>query len=208
MENIQDKGADLEEKQQEEELLKETPEDEVRQATIEKFGLNEEVDGELITKLVEDGLESRKKLSTAIKQKRSWRTKAQEAGIKPKSEEIPQPKGQEPISTNVESIIDKALDKRELDSLELSDELKKQVETYAKVQGVSVKKALSSDYVSFLREKEEKKERVENASLGTGRKGTAKKDYSDMKPEDFDLKTPEGKAEFAKYEDYLRKTLG
>lgn len=109
---------------------------------------------------------------------------------------------------DVESVIGKVLDKRELESLEMSDELKKEVQTYAKVQGVSVQKALTSNYISFLKEKEEKKKRAENASLGTRGKGITKKDYVDAKATDFDLTTPEGKADFAKYEDFLRKKLG
>jgi hypothetical protein len=107
-----------------------------------------------------------------------------------------------------ESVINKVLDKRELESLDLSDGLKREVETYAKVQGISVKKALSSDYISFLKEKEEKKQKIDDASLGSKRRANTKKDYSEMTASDFDLKTPDGKAEFAKYEDYLRKELG
>ena len=106
-----------------------------------------------------------------------------------------------------ESVINKVLDKRELESLDLSDNLKKEIKTYAEIQGISVKKALDSDYISFLKEKEEKKQKIDDASLGSNRKKT-KKDYSEMKVTDFDLTTPEGKAEFSKYEEYIKKTLG
>jgi len=108
---------------------------------------------------------------------------------------------------DMDKIIDAKLEKRDLDALDLSDELKKEVSTYAKIQGVSVKKALSSDYISFLKDKEEKNQRIDDASLGSKRKPT-KKDYSDMKPSDFNLGTPEGKADFAKYEEHLRQQLG
>ena len=108
---------------------------------------------------------------------------------------------------NLQEIVNATLEKRDLDSLDLSDELKKEVSNYSKLQGISVKKALNSEYISFLKDKEEKKERIDNASLGTKRKAV-KKDYSDMKASDFDLKTTEGKAEFAKYEQYLREQLG
>src|SRR3990167_5456057 len=103
---------------------------------------------------------------------------------------------------------DAKLLKTELENLDLSDELKKEVATYAKVQGISVKKALSSDYISFLKEKEEKKEKNNNASLGSNRKGTTKKDYSEKKASEFDLRTPEGRAEHAKYQEYLKEQLG
>lgn len=111
-------------------------------------------------------------------------------------------------TSDIDKLLDAKLEKRELDSLDLSDELKKEVSTYAKVQGISVRKALNSDYISFLKDREEKKEKIDNASLGSKRKASTKKDYSEMKATDFDLKSPEGKAEFAKYEEYLRQQLG
>ena len=56
--------------------------------------------------------------------------------------------------------VDAVLEKRELEDLELGDELKREVQNYAKLNGVSIKKALSSDYISFLKEKEEKISKV------------------------------------------------
>ncbi len=130
-----------------------------------------------------------------------WIKKPKPVEIKPK---VPVPT---PKDADIDSILEAKLEKRDLDALDLSDELKKEVSTYAKVQGISVKKALQSDYISFLKEKEEKKEKIDNASLGSKRK-SVKKDYSEMKASDFDLKTPEGKADFAKYEQHLREQLG
>src|SRR3990167_76007 len=121
---------------------------------------------------------------------------------KAKSSQKPAPVG------DIDKLLDAKLEKRELENLDLSDELKKEVATYAKVQGISVKKALSSDYISFLKEKEEKKEKNNNASLGSNRKGTTKKDYSEKKASDFDLRTPEGRAEHAKYQEYIKEQLG
>jgi hypothetical protein len=200
--------------QKEVEELNETPksltEDEIRDQVIEKFGLSEDENSELIDKLVKDKVIETKKFSTAISQKINWRTKAQELESKGK----PESKTEVPVSTVVvkEPVFDEnkvleLLDKRELDSLDLSDSLKKEASNYAKLNNVSIKKALSSDYISFLKEKEEKNERISNASLGNSRKPVTK-DYGSMKPSDFNLKTPEGKAEFAKYEDELRKKLG
>jgi hypothetical protein len=125
---------------------------------------------------------------------------------KPKPITEIKPKVIEKVVTD-ESVINKVLDKRELESLDMSDTLKKEIETYANLKGISVKKALKSDYISFLVEKEEKDKKIDNASLGSGRRGV-KKDYENMKSTDFDMRTPEGKAEFAKWEDYTRKKLG
>lgn len=137
------------------------------------------------------------------------RAKKAEAAEKLAKDELAKSKtsGKPAPASDIDSIVEAKLEKRDLDALDLSDELRKEVSTYAKVQGVSIKKALSSDYITFLKQKEEKNDKIDNASLGSKRKAT-KKDYSDMKPSDFDLKTPEGKADFAKYEEHIRSELG
>ena len=64
-----------EEKQFDQEVLSETKEEEVRSSLIEKYGLNEEDNAELLDQLVADNLESRKKLSKAVQQKINYRDK-------------------------------------------------------------------------------------------------------------------------------------
>lgn len=135
------------------------------------------------------------------------RAKRAEADLK-KLKDQPKAEEKKPDAQVDESKINAILDKRDLESLDLSDELKREVQNYAKLNNVSVKKALSSDYIQFQKEKHEKKERAEEASLGSKGKAPLKKDYSTAKPEDFDLRTDEGRKEFAKYEEHLRKTLG
>lgn len=135
------------------------------------------------------------------------RMKKAEAEVKLAKEELAKKPSEKPAPvSNLQEIVNATLEKRELEALDLSDELKKEISTYAKIQGVSVKKALKSDYISFLQEKEEKTEKTDNASLGSNRKGT-KKDYSDIKASSFDLRTPEGKAAHAEYQEHIRKKL-
>ena len=203
----------MEDIQKEVEELKETPkplaENEVRDEIIEKYGLSEDDNSELIDKLVEDKIVAHKKFSTAISQKINWRTKAQDLE-KGKPEPKPEVKDTTITKTEVfdENKIVEVLEKRDLEALELSDELKKEVQTYAKVQGISIKKALSSDYIKFRQEQDEKKDKITNASLGSNRKGTSKKDFSKMKPTDFDLRTPEGREEHSKYQEFIKSNLG
>ena len=157
----------------------------------------------------ETGDESKPKY-TENEKKLYARTKKAEADLKianAKLAEKNNPGKPAPVG-DVSKIISAELDKRDLDALDVSDELKKEVSTYAKVQGISIKQALKSDYISFLKEKEDKKERINNASLGGNRRGNTKKDYSEMTASDFDLRTPEGKADFAKFEEHLKKELG
>ncbi len=104
--------------------------------------------------------------------------------------------------------IDERFEKRELDSLKLSDEIEKEVSNYAKLNNVSINAAASSEYIQFKIEKEKKKAEIEEASLGKNNKKAIIKNYEEAKLSDFDLKTPEGREEFKKYEEYLRKKLG
>lgn len=134
------------------------------------------------------------------------RAKKAEAELK-KLKNQPKPEKKESVQPTREEIL-KVLDERELDSLDFGDELKKEVQNYAKISGVSIKKALSSDYIVFLKEKIEKKQRAEDASLGNKSRATVKRDYSTYNPGESDLRTPEGKADFAKWEDHVRKELG
>lgn len=204
----------MEDIQKQVEELNETPKslssDEIRNQVVEKFGLSEDGDSELIDKLVQDKVIEAKKFSTAITQKINWRTKAQELETKVKPESTPEVKA--PIVAPSESKFDEnkvieVLEKRDLDALDLSDSLKTEVSNYAKLMKIPVKKALGSDYITFLKEKEDKIQKINDASLGNSRK-PVHKDYGSMKASDFDLKTPEGRADFAKYEDDLRKKLG
>lgn len=117
---------------------------------------------------------------------------------------VEKPKVVVPPAEDITNVVRQQLEERDLEALEVSDELKKEVQTYAKLQGISIKKAMNSDYIQFRKEKEELKLKTENASLTSKRKGTAKKDYSETQATDFDLTTPEGKAGFKEYKEWLK----
>jgi len=181
-----------------EEEIKETEEDEIRQQIIEKYGLDEIEQPDLIDQLVEEHMETKKKLSTAIKQKRKWREEAQKK-VSSKEE-----KSEEKSPSDIERLIDERFDQRELDISDLSDELKKEVQAYAKVQGIRIKDALNSEYIGFLKGKEEQRKKEEEASTSFKRKSQAGRDFSKMSPEDFDLTTEEGQKGFEEYKKWLK----
>jgi len=181
-----------------EEEIKETEEDEVRQQIIEKYGLDEIEQPDLIDQLVEEYMETKKKLGTAIKQKRKWREEAQKK-VSSKEE-----KSEEKSPSDIERLIDERFDQRELDISDLSDELKKEVQVYAKVQGIRIKDALNSEYIGFLKGKEEQEKKEEEASTSFKRKSQAGRDFSKMSPEDFDLTTEEGQKGFEEYKKWLK----
>lgn len=198
--------AELEkEKQQETELLKETPADEVRLSIIEKYGLDEDANSELIERLVESETESGKRLSTAIKQKISWREKAQKpAPTEQKKEETPQPVPKDDVKKLISDTLTEALEERDLSSLDFSDELKKELKNYAKVSGLTVKQAMTSDYFIYLKDKEDKAEKVANASIGGKRRSPSRQEYSAEKPPKPDMSTKEGREEWAEYRKFLK----
>lgn len=200
MENIQEKGVDPDEKQQEEELLKETPSDELKQSIIEKYGLDEMADEELINKLIEGETKSRKTLSTAIKQKRSWREKA-EARTEQKPEEKPQP---QPKEDDIQKIIDQKFEERELLSLDISDELKQEIKTYAKAGGLTIKQVLQSDYFKFLKIEEEKRQKVEEAAIGGKRRAPIRQEFKAGETPEVDMSTEEGRKTWAGYKQWLK----
>ena len=188
--------------QAEKEQLKETPEAEVRESLIEKYGLDELEQSDLIESLVKDRLEDRKKLSTVIGQKITWREKAQSSEQKPEVKPQAQPNSfsREDILKEVEE----KMEMKELESLELSDELKTEVKSYAKVNSVSYREALKSPYMQFRKKEADEVLKADEASISSKHKTMAKRDFSEMSPADFDLTTEEGRNGWEEYKKTLK----
>ena len=199
MENIRNEGVDPTEKQHEEEALKVVSDDELRSQVIEKYGLEEDDNPDLIDKLVEDRKEGQKNLSTAIRQKIDWRAKAQTP--KEKEEGTP-PKETPPPQVDIDAVVNAKFEERDLALLDLGDEVKAEVKAYAKAKGVSVHEAAKSEYIGFLRTKEEDKIREREASASTKGTGkTAKRDFSKLADEDIRNLSDE---EFTAYKEHLK----
>lgn len=210
MEEIQKPGEEEtltpEEQIAEDEALKETPDDEIKKSIIETYGFDEEIDTEVISKLVEKRKEEQKNLSTAISQKRKWREKAQK-GEKPEEKPQVQPVEPKEEQLSVSQVVQGELEKRDIDSLELSDELKEEVKSYAKLNNVSVKKAFNSDYIQFKKGKEDEKATTENASIKSTHKTMANSNFSKMTPADFDLSTEEGREDYKGFKAWVKGNI-
>jgi len=209
MEEIQKEGEqDPKEKLAEEEALKEVPEDTIRSEVIEKYGLNEDDNSELIDKLVGDFKEGRKNLSTAIRQKIDWRTKAQtpkgeKQEVKPQE---PAQKTTPPTSVeDIDKLVGEKFEERDLASMELSDELKSEVKAYAKAKKISYREAAKSEYITFLKGKEDERIKAEEASASSsGKSIKAKRDFGNLSEGEIANLDDE---EFAEYKKWL-KTQG
>ena len=188
--------------QAEKEQLKETPEAEVRESLIEKYGLDELEQSDLIESLVKDRLEDRKKLSTVIGQKITWREKAQSSEQKPEVKPQAQPNSfsREDILKEVEE----KMEMKELESLELSDELKTEVKSYAKVNSVSYREALKSPYMQFRKKEADEVLKADEASISSKHKTMAKRDFSEMNIADHDLTTEKGREDYEEHKQWLR----
>ena len=103
----------------------------------------------------------------------------------------------------IQKKIDETMEKRELESLEVSDTLKTEIKNYAKLNGVSVKQARNSSYIKFLENEEARKSTAEDASISTTHKSKTMKNFDNVSPKDFDLSTEEGRKDFADYKKYL-----
>ena len=205
MEDSKNQGEqDPKEKLADEEALKLVPDEDIRSQTIEKYGLNEDDNSELIDKLVEGEKEGQKKLSTAIRQKVDWRTKAQtpkeeEKEVKPQE---PAPKTQPVSSEEIDKMVGEKFEERDLASMDLSDELKSEVKAYAKAKGISYREAAKSPYFDFIKGKEDERIQADEASnSSSGKTIRAKRDFGNLSADDVANLSDD---ELAEYDKWLR----
>lgn len=173
--------------------FKEKTQDEIRQSVVDEYGFDEYEDGEKIDKLVNKELEHQKSLSVAIKQKRKWREEAETL-----KKTTPPPVNAPQVMPDVEKLLDEKFEQRELGALQVSDEVRKEIEIYRKLNGVSVREAQNSDYIKFKIQQEEQRARTESASIGGNRTGQVRRDFDSVKEEDLADMTDEEFAQFKK----------
>jgi hypothetical protein len=196
MDNVQNPQGDnptldSEELKQEEEALKDAQQEEVRAQVIEKYGLDEEADAELIENLATDAIEQRKAMGKAIRQKREWREKATKSP-EPKTPEVkptPQPPQQQ---ADVSAIVREQLEQRDLESMDLPDDIKAEVQRLAKLQGISVRKAASDPYIKYKIDEYNREQTTTDAAVTRTRKGTKVK-FDPQTPPEVDMSTEEGR---------------
>lgn len=121
-------------------------------------------------------------------------------------EELKAPVKTEGLSLDkIDEILESRLMQRDLDSLEVSDALRKEIRAYAQLNKLSVRQAAQSDYISFLKEKEVQAKRVEDAAISSTRKSQPRTDYAEATPSDFDLTSKEGREQWAQYKAWLKQ---
>jgi hypothetical protein len=188
----------LDEQTAEQEALTEVHGDDLREKLAEEFGIDPDEQSDLLEKVVERELANRKKLSDAIRQKRTWRDKATKSTSNQgtRSEGESQTSNKTPdIDAIVSQKLNSVLEQRDLESLNLPEELQAEVKKLAKVNGTTIREAAKDPYFVYKREQFEKDESIKNAT--PKRKGSrAYPAYDPSKPlnaSDFNLHTEEGR---------------
>lgn len=195
----QNKDLELtpEERTAEEEAQKEVNEDELRDKLAEDYGIDAEKQPELLNKLVEREKLNRQRLSGAIKQKISWREKAQKPSETPKGNAGGQGKSQSKETPDIDALFEQKfnerMEARDLEALGLPDDLRTEVKDLAKIKGISVREAANLPYIKSRKEEIERTERIKNATptrSGRGSNTVVVDPSKPLNPDDF--KTSDG----------------
>lgn len=177
-----------EEQNAEKEMTTEVTDEQLRDKVVADFGLDPETQKDLIDKLVVDKKATHEKLSGAIKQKISWRTKA--------TSKAPDDKGGDQ-NKDVASLVNEEMAKRDLENLQLPDEITSEIKDLAKSKGISIKEATQIPYIQFKISEVKKEERVITGTpvrINNGGKVMTIDPAKALNPQDFALDTPEGQA--------------
>ena len=178
--------------------------DDLKSELAEELGLDPslEEDAAILEKVAQREHKTRGKLNTAIKQKISWRDRAESKFDKADSESD----GKSPNkgdSLDVDSLVDQKLqqklDERDLKTLNLPDNIEQEVRDLAQLKGISVREASEHPYIANLKEQHAKELRIKNATPKRTKKGTYSVNIDPSKalnPSDFDFNTPEGVAQW------------
>lgn len=178
-----------EEQNAEKEWTKEVTDEELREKVVADFGLDPEESEDLINKLVEREKDHHTKLSGAIKQKINWRTKAASTQTSEKKDGTFK-------EEDISKLVDQKLAERELDSLELSDDLKDEIKTLAKSKDISIRDASKLPYIQYRIAEVEKEKRLQDGTpkrTSAGGKTISIDPSKPLNSTDYDLSSEEGR---------------
>jgi len=177
-------------------------EEEVRASVIAEFGFDEATDAEKITKMVKKEMDSREKLSKAIGQKVKYRTDYEAL----KGAQVTPPKPTSDASApDFSKVLDDRLRERDLDDLNLPDDIRKETDEWARFKGISVKQAAKAPHIAAKINDYEAERKTEEAAITRKNRTGGKQTVSIDNPPQVDLKTPEGRKTWDEWKEALRK---
>ena len=129
--------------------------------------------------------------------KTDWKSRALKAeGILARKSKPKKPAAQKPAAPveapDVTGAVNAALEARDLEDLDLPDELKDEVKKVAKMQNISVKKAAQDPYIQYRKAQINDKSEEEEASISRTPSGKPAGGDSKATPK-FDMSTEEGR---------------
>lgn len=192
--DIEDIKVSDEEIQEETEAQKQLEEDEIREAVVADLGIEDNDENkDLIDKLVARETGHRTKLSKAVGQKIKYRE--QLGGKKP----APGDKSKKTEQVDPAKLVEEKFMQRDLDEMDHSDKVKDQIKKIAQLNDISIRKAEQDPYIQHMIAEEARQKSVNDAAKN-GKKNSKTGTVIDVsKPLDvsqFDLSTPEGRAEW------------
>ena len=186
----------------EQEALSEVKEDELREKLAGELGI--EADNPLLDTLVQREIKQREMLSTAIGQKIKYRTIAKD-GKPPKKEEPKPEDNKRPLTAEeIEEKVRTQFEERDLGEMEVSDDIKAQIKSLARVKNISVRQAAKDPYIVHLVETEKAEQKSDDATITRTPKG-AKVVFDKAKPPKVDMSTAEGRKTWEDYTKFLRE---
>lgn len=167
---------------------------------------NQDKDKELLDKLVAKEKLQHEKLSSAIKQKISWRQKYQASAkntVKDQQEETD-------VDAQIESKFKALMEERDLQELGLPEELRAEVKDLAQLKKISVKEAANLPYIKNRKEEIEREAKILNSSpkrKGSGSYVSNIDPSKPLNPDDFDLSTEKGRKKWNEAKEARQKYM-
>lgn len=182
-----------EELQEEEKALVDSKEEEIRNSIIEKYGLDEDDNKDLIDQLSADILAQRKSFGKLVTQKRSLREKLLK--LEPKED-----KKDETTKSpeEIEKMLEEKFFNRDLEELEYSDSVKDAVKKICKVNNLTVKQGQKDPYIQYLIQQETDEKTLDKSAISQKKNGIPAKDFKPLDPSNYDFTKPEERERWEK----------
>ncbi len=108
------------------------------------------------------------------------------------------------IDKKVDEKVNQRLEKRDLEELDLPDNIKQQIQRVAQISGIPIKQAAKDPYIVSQIEQHTKSKAAEEASISRTNKSGSKEVFSVDEPPKVDMNTPEGRAKWDNYLEFLK----
>ena len=180
-----------------EEVLQDTskPEEEVSDSENVEITQEGDTDEEKVAKLAESNKKLFARAKTAEEELKAFKSRSKVEAEKPSQPVQPvQP------TEELDKKIEEKLNERELASMDLSDELKSEVKTYAKAKGVPYREVLKTPYFNYIKGQEDERAKSEDASASSTNKTTkAKRDFGNLSAGEIENLESDDFAEYKKW---------